>query len=245
MKKKFLTAAWKNLIMANYVVDPKALQPFVPEGTELDLWNGKCYVSLVGFMFLNTKIKGIPIPFHRNFEEVNLRFYVRYYENGEWKRGVTFLKEIVPKAAITFVANTIYGENYTTFPMKNRLEKNADGLLVEYSWKTKEGWNDLQVLADPNPQPLVAGSETEFITQHYWGYAMHGSHQTNEYQVEHPSWRIFNIKDYHINYLPSNFYGAPFDDVLKQKPDSIFMAEGSDIIVRDGQKLAIAATKNS
>lgn len=237
MKKIFLTAEWQNLIMANYAVDPKHLQPHLPYGTELDLWKGKCYVSLVGFMFKNVKIKGLPIPFHRQFEEVNLRFYVRYQDNGEWKRGVAFISEIVPKAAITFVANTVYGENYSTLPMKHRWEERANDRLIEYSWKTREGWNDLRVTTAKNPVPLVEGSEEQFITEHYWGYAANGVTKTTEYQVEHPSWRIFPVKDYQINYLPTNFYGEYFDNVVRQKPDSIFMAEGSEVIVRDGKRL--------
>src|SRR5215831_17486814 len=99
----FLRAEWRKLAIANYCVDKKALQKYVPGKTELDTWNGNCYVSLVGFMFLNTKLKGIAIPFHQNFEEVNLRIYVRYKDGHIWKRGVTFIKEIVPKYALSFV----------------------------------------------------------------------------------------------------------------------------------------------
>lgn len=237
MKKIFLTAEWENLIMANYAVDPKQLLPHVPHGTELDLWKGKCYVSLVGFMFTNVKIKGLSIPFHRNFEEVNLRFYVRYNNNGEWKRGAVFISEIVPKPAISFVANTVYGENYSTFPMKHRWEERANDRLIEYSWKTKEGWNDLQVITEKEAVPLIEGSEEQFITEHYWGYAANGVTKTIEYQVEHEPWRIFPVKDYQINYLPANFYGTYFDKIVRQQPDSIFMAEGSEVNVRDGKRL--------
>src|SRR5688572_6934416 len=113
----FLKAEWRKLIMFNYAVDPALLKPYVPPHTQLDLWNDTCYVSLVGFMFLNTRVKGIKIPFHINFEEINLRFYVKYDdpEMGP-KRGVVFIQEIVPKSMITWVANTLYREHYTTLP---------------------------------------------------------------------------------------------------------------------------------
>ena len=113
----FLKAEWRKLALANYAVDPSVLHRYVPAHTVLDSWNGTCYVSLVGFMFVNTRLLGFPIPFHRNFEEVNLRFYVRYQDKGEWKRGVVFIKEIVPRPALTFVANTIYKEHYQTLKM--------------------------------------------------------------------------------------------------------------------------------
>ncbi len=73
----FLTAEWRHLAMLNYEIDPVILRPFVPSGTELDSWNGKTYVSIVGFLFLKTRVRGLAIPFHQNFEEINLRFYVR------------------------------------------------------------------------------------------------------------------------------------------------------------------------
>jgi uncharacterized protein YqjF (DUF2071 family) len=68
----FLTAEWRHLAMLNYIIDPALLKPLVPAGTELDFWGGQTYVSMVGFLFLNTRVRGIPIPFHRNFEEINL-----------------------------------------------------------------------------------------------------------------------------------------------------------------------------
>jgi hypothetical protein len=106
MATTFLTAEWRKLALANYVIDPKILEKYVPKGTELDIWEGKCFVSLVGFRFLNTKVKGIKVPFHVNFDEVNLRFYVKYLDGNEWKRGVVFIKEIVPKPILSFVART-------------------------------------------------------------------------------------------------------------------------------------------
>lgn len=119
----FLKAEWRKLVLANYTIEPEILSKYVPFGTELDLWNGKCYVSLVGFMFLNTRLLGVKIPFHVNFEEVNLRFYVKRLDRDTWKRGVVFIKEIVPKPALTFVANTVYQENYETLPMQHRLAR--------------------------------------------------------------------------------------------------------------------------
>jgi uncharacterized protein len=90
----FLYAEWRKLALFNYTIAPEALQPFMPYGTELDLWNGKCYISLIGFMFKNTRVLGLPIPGHINFEEVNLRFYVKRKVNGEWRRGVVFILRV-------------------------------------------------------------------------------------------------------------------------------------------------------
>lgn len=128
----FLEAEWRKLIMMNYVVDPALLQDYLPHHTELDLWHNQCYVSLIGFMFLDTRMKGFRIPFHINFEEVNLRFYVRYRSKNEWKRGVVFIKEIVPRRALSFVANWLYKENYVALKMKHEWHITEKEIEVSY-----------------------------------------------------------------------------------------------------------------
>ena len=235
MASTFLQAEWRKLAMANYAVDQKLLQPFLPAKTEIDLWNGTCYVSLVGFMFLNTVIKGFKIPFHTNFEEVNLRFYVRYNDNGEWKRGVVFIKEIVPKPALTFVANTIYKENYETMPMAHSWEARDNTLNVEYRWKKKR-WNSLYVIASAEPSKIENGSEEEFITEHYWGYTKIND-KTSEYGVEHPKWEVYKMKDYSIDVDFGDVYGKQFEFLKSEKPLSVFLAEGSEIYVKSGRKI--------
>jgi uncharacterized protein YqjF (DUF2071 family) len=112
--------------MLNFEIDPAILSRRVPPGTELDLWNGRAYVSLIGFRFLQTRLLGIPIPFHRDFSEVNLRFYVRRQTASSWKRGVVFIREIVPVPAVTFVARWVYNENYITLPMRHQIELPLD-----------------------------------------------------------------------------------------------------------------------
>ncbi|MEO6758198.1 MAG: DUF2071 domain-containing protein, partial [Saprospiraceae bacterium] len=185
MSTPFLTAEWRKLIMANYVVPASLLEPHLPYGTELDTWEGECYVSLVAFMFLKTKVLGIPFPLHRDFEEVNLRFYVRHFDGREWKRGVVFISEIVPKPAIVWVANTIYGESYSSCRMRHTWLMEPDHFKVGYDWKNYSGgaWNRISVEANPQPSPLQAGSAAEFITEHYWGYAKRGPSRTFEYAV--------------------------------------------------------------
>src|SRR5271170_1683017 len=164
MASTFLTAEWRKLIMANYVVAEELLQPYLPIGTELDKYDGRCYVSLVGFLFQNTRLKSVPIPFHRTFEEVNLRFYVQHTKStGERRRGVVFISELVPRFALSLVANTIYGENYATVPVRHHWEKNAEQRSVSYRWRHKSRWNELQVKAAVRPQAIVANSAEEFF----------------------------------------------------------------------------------
>lgn len=235
----FLTAEWRKLAMANYEVDPAVLQKYIPAGTELDFWNGTCYVSLVGFMFVNTRVLGIPIPFHRNFEEVNLRFYVRYKEKEEWKRGVVFIKEIVPKPAITFVANTLYKEHYQTMKMSHDWQHQEDHLTVWYAWMRRGEANSFMVKTGAKPRTIEAGSEAEFITEHYWGYTRASATSTFAYEVRHPRWEVYDVMSYDIQVNFRSVYGDEFAGLGEMQPQSVMLAEGSEISVESKSSLLL------
>jgi uncharacterized protein YqjF (DUF2071 family) len=233
----FLRAEWRKLILANYIIDKEVLLKYVPAGTELDLWNGNCYVSMVGFMFKNTKLLGVKIPFHSNFEEVNLRFYVKRFDNGEWKRGVVFIKEIVPKRALTFVANTIYKENYETLPMKHSWTLVNGEQTIGYKWKKDGLWYSLSVQSSMERSMIDPRSEEEFIAEHYWGYAQVNSKKTNEYEVTHPKWEVYEVNDYKVDVDFKAVYGSDFEMLNNSKPTSVILAEGSKITVENKKSI--------
>lgn len=233
----FLNAQWKNLALINFEIDPKILKKHLPIGTEIDFWNNKCYVSLVAFMFNDTKVLGVKIPFHINFEEVNLRFYVKRFENGQWKRGVVFIKEIVPKRAITFIANTLYHEHYETQKMKHAITENAVSKTFTYQWEKDNQWNSIQLETKLNPTQIELNSEAEFITEHYFGYTKYNENTTFEYEVTHPRWEQLIVIDYKIDVDFENNYGKEFAFLSNSKPLSVFLAKGSKITVENKRKL--------
>ena len=211
------------------------LQPFLPPGTELDYWEGRSYLSLVGFLFRNTRLKGLRIPFHTNFEEVNLRsFYVRYRSRTPPVSGEGasfFLSEIVPKPAPAFIANRFYQEHYRCMPMRHDVHQTEEALTVQYEWKNG-GWNSLCVVADTEPAHQDPSSIDAFITEHYFGYTRIDARQTGEYRVEHPVWHTYPVQGFEIKVDFRGLYGPSFAFLEEgAKPDSvlIFLAEGSDI----------------
>ena len=233
--RKFLTARWQDLIMANYAVDPSLLAPRVPRGTDLDLQDGKCFVSLVGFMFLDTRILGLPIPFHVNFEEVNLRFYNKREADGETRRAVCFVKEIVPRFAIATVARVVYGEPYQCWSMGHtRTETN-----VSYSWKKADCKNHLEVDIGENLGVPNSGSHGEFIIEHYWGYTDRGGGRVDEYKVEHPKWELFSVKNEQIDVDFGGTYGDEFAFLADEKPYSVLLAKGSEVAVYKGKRISV------
>ena len=225
--------------MVNYEVAPALLLPFVPEGTELDCWRGKVFVSLVGFRFLKTRLRGfLPIPLHSNFDEVNLRFYVRREAGGEVRRGVVFVREIVPRWAIAYVARTFYNENYVALPMAHEIRPvGSSRLRVKYRWRSGKTWSGISVETDGAPEIPGAGSVEQFITEHYWGYAAQTDGRSMEYRVTHPSWKVWQVRQSSFEGDAEKTYGKDFAEVLTGKPHSAFLAEGSPVNVMRGRRL--------
>jgi uncharacterized protein len=235
--KIFLTAQWRDLVMLNYEVDPALLERFVPSGTELDLWKGQAFLSLVGFRFLNAKVLGISFPFHCNFEEVNLRLYVQRRDKLVHKRGVVFIREIVPRWAIATVARTLYNENYVSLPMEQRTSTDDSGRALSYAWKAGKRWNRIRLTVKGDfvlPEP---GSQEQFITEHYWGYARQRDGGCVEYQVAHPPWMVWAALDASLEGETEQLYGQELAAVLRQRPSSAFLADGSKVTVYKGRRL--------
>ena len=216
--------------MLNFVVDPQVVAPLVPPGTEIDFENGNTFVSVVGFLFLDTRLLGLPIPLHRDFEEVNLRFYVRKKSADTWRRGVVFVRELVPKRALATIARVFYGEPYLAIPMSHDIEHRDGKLKVEYSWKRGRKTESIKMSANGEAQAIPAGSHAEFITEHYWGYtSFRGG--CSEYRVEHPRWKVWHAETFEFKADVATLYGEKFVEPLSVPPHSAFIAEGSPIQV--------------
>lgn len=239
-KFPFLTADWRYLLMLNYEVPAEVLAPYLPACTTLDLWEGKALVSVIGFLFRKTRVLGIPVPFHRNFEEVNLRFYVRREmgEGQEDRRGVVFIKELVPKRMVARLANLLYGEHYQATPMRHTIEQKDGRLrpngLVEYGWRWRGRLQRLGGLASGNPIALETGSEAAFVIEHYWGYTKRGERTTGEYRVAHPRWQIWQVDQPYLLCDVRSVYGSDFEPYLRNRPRSAFLADGSGVAVYPG-----------
>lgn len=230
----FLRAEWRSLVMANFEVDPRVLAPFVPAGTELDAWRGRTLASVVGFRFLATRVLGVRVPFHADFDEVNLRFYVRRVQGGELRRAVVFLQEIVPRRAIAWVARTLYGEPYVALPMRHAVALPG---TTSYEWRRAGRWERVAATTAAPPAPIASGSEEEFITEHYWGCTRRRDGTTLEYQVEHPRWNVARATAAELDADVATLWGGPFAAHLRGRPSSAFVADGSEVVVRRGRPL--------
>lgn len=232
MTDNFLSARWENLIMANYAVNPEVLKGYLPNGVELDFYDNKTYVSLVGFMFKKTSLFNIPIPFLGTFEEINLRFYVKKVEGKVIKRGVVFINETVPYKFVAWLANKLYKEHYIAIPTKNEITTTILSKKIKYQWKINKEWNHIAVNTSSEKEQMLPGSIEEFVFEHYYGYTKINNQLSQEYKVNHPRWEVNKVKDYSIHCNFQSMYGKDFSFLNNHQPDSVIIAEGSPVTVK-------------
>lgn len=225
----FLKATWEEIIMANYEIDPEILVSFLPKGVELDFFEGKCYISLVGFMFKNTKLFNVPIPFFGNFEEINLRFYVKRREGNTYKRGVVFINETIPYPIVAWVANKLYNEHYAVVPTQHKIFRDKEVKTVQFEWLKNNKWNSIWVKSEIVSTKMEANSLENFIYEHYFGYTKTAKNETEEYKLQHPSWKISMVLDYKIDCDFEVMYGKPFSVLNQTTPVAVFIADGSAV----------------
>jgi hypothetical protein len=241
--RTFLTAEWRYLAMLTFETEAALLRPFVPRGTELDTHDGRALLSLVGFRFLRTRILGCRVPFHQDFDEVNLRFYVRREAQGELRRGVTFIREIVPRRLITFVACSAYNEPYVTLRMHSDVPAApvaAPG-RIRYAWRGSAGWQSLALTAIGAPRLPDHGTEHAFISEHHWGYTRQRDGSTLEYRVEHDPWRLWVGADAAVPGDTVALHGGVLARSLSTEATSAFLAEGSSVTVTRPRRLGAAS----
>lgn len=234
---KPLTCQWKKLAFANYIASPEILQQYLPSHTELDYLNGKCFVSLVGFQFKNVEIAGIKVPGFTNFEEVNLRTYVRYFDGQKWRHGTVFISEIADRKLLSLLANSLFHESYRTMPTKHTQEEKENAYNFGYQWKFKNSWQSMEVKTGKNLIPVQENSDDYYFTHRLWGYGKHSEKVTNEYKISHPVWPVYEVKNYAINVDFTMLFGSQFSHLSGTAPYSVILAEGSEVIIEGSKKV--------
>jgi uncharacterized protein YqjF (DUF2071 family) len=236
----FLEAEWRYLAMAHYRVERELLTRFVPSGTELDEWSGRTHVTLVAFRFLRTRILGIGVPGHRNFDEINLRLYVRRRVDGEIRRGVVFIKDIVAVPGVALAARLTYNEKYELHQTRSKVPRTpgAPPDRLRYEWRSGSGWNRLAMAAGDGPFVATPGSEEHFVTDRPWGYTRQRDGGTIEYRVAHPPWRLWRAVEVEARVHATELYGPEFEPVLGGEPDLSIVAEGSPVSISSPSRIA-------
>ena len=231
-----LSAEWRDLVMISYEVDPVILGPLVPAGTSLDFYEGQALVTLVGLRFLHTRVAGIPVPLHQDFEQVNFRFYVWRQTEAETRRGVVFIKEIVPSLSMTLSARFLLNEKFVTAPMRHEVTGGELG-WASYEWQLNDRWNQVAARRNGPSGPAAPHSLEAFIKDRPWGYSRQRDESTLELEVEHPPWDIWPAADPTVDCEVSAVFGSQFVTALSRPPVLVFIAVGSETVVHRGQSI--------
>jgi uncharacterized protein YqjF (DUF2071 family) len=236
-KRPFLTARWEHLAMLNWEVPESLVQPYLPAGVEVDRFDGKCLASLVGLRFFDTKVFGFHFPFHTNFTEINLRFYVRRKASDGVRRGVVFVRELVPRFWIALIARVFYNEQYRCVPIGDEIRESNGCMSAAYRWKSGGRWSEFAARSTSDLHEMSEGTREFFIAEHYVGYTRQRDGSTLEYTLTHPAWRIWSSCEVDLSWDPALTYGPAWGSVLARKPDFAFIAEGSPVAVFPGVRI--------
>ncbi|HET8854857.1 MAG TPA: DUF2071 domain-containing protein [Salinimicrobium sp.] len=232
-----LTCHWRNLAFANYIISPEILEKYLPSYTKIDYFDRKCYVSLVGFQFKDIEIAGVKIPFYTDFEEINLRFYVKRFDGTTWRKGTVFISEIADKSVLKILANSFLHEKYQTLKTKQEVKENSDFIETGYSWKAGRNWQSIEMIGENSPKLVAEGTEPHFIMDRPWGYQKYDALTTNEYEVSHPQWKILPVSTFDINVDFKESFGSAFSILNGILPHSVILAEGSLVSVKGMNKI--------
>lgn len=225
-----MTADWSAVVGVTYAADEARLAPYLPAGAEIDHLDGAARVSLVAFVFRRTRVRGIAIPGHVRFPEINLRFYVRY--GGE--RAVVFIREFVPRPAIALTAKLLYNEPYRTIRMREQLiapDRSQDGRFGVRHRFGRRLANRVEAWAAPAAALPDPGSAAYWLTHHDLGLGRTRDGSTSTYRVEHPVWALHEVEAFTVDVDFAALYGEAWGCLSAAEPSHVTLARGSNVRV--------------
>jgi uncharacterized protein YqjF (DUF2071 family) len=229
MQSPFLTARWSNLAIITYDVDPDLLNDYLPPDCVLDTIDGRGFVSLVAFDFLDTCVLDVAWPGFVNFPEINLRFYVR--GPGD-RRGVSFIRELVPQRSVAQIARSIYNEPYFAVPMTSVINIASGRITTTHVAQFAGRANTIRVSGSTDTIRPAETSREHFFKEHSWGYGTSRDRRLITYEVRHPIWSVY--RDPRIDSLDWDFvgvYGSTWEFLQNAEPYSLLFAVGSEVAV--------------
>jgi uncharacterized protein YqjF (DUF2071 family) len=222
----FLTAEWHHVLGVTYAADAQLLEPHLPRGAQIDELDGSPRVSLVAFGFRHTRVRGIPVPGHIAFPEINLRFYVRLA--GE--RAVVFIREYVPRPAISLVAKLAYNEPYRTTRMEHVVTAARDAVHVRHRFGPRKA-SRLEAIASLDGRLPEEGSPEHWLTHHHLGVGRTRDGRARSYRVEHELWALHDVLTLNVEVDFGTLYGPEWACLATTEPSHVTLAAGSQVRV--------------
>ena len=229
--RPFLTARWADLCLFNYEVPEGLIASRLPRGFTLDRWEGRAFVSVVAFRFLETRVMGVRWPGLVDFPEVNLRFYA---VAPDGRRGVVFVREYVPQRLIGWVARAVYNEPYAAAPMTMGVSERDGVRSLAYTIGKVGALGTIRAEVDSAATTPALESAEHHFKEHRWGFGRAHSGRPLVYEVRHPVWRTYAVRAARCEIDWPRLYGEAWGVMRGVEPDSVVVAEGSGVEVFGG-----------
>ncbi len=225
--RPFLSARWSYLSLFTFAVPPAVLEPRLPPGVALDTRDGQAFVSVVGLDFEETRVLGVGWPGYRAFADVNFRFYARAGE----RRGVVFIREIVPHRLISLLARWLYGEPFRSADVRSHVSEEGPLLLVERTFEIEGRKNVLRARAERAPFTPGPDSLEHFLKERAWGFSRSRAGHAEAFEVRHPVWECLLVRDFALELDWATVYGPEWSFLQGAAPASVALAVGSEVSV--------------
>ena len=227
--KLSLATEFRKVALINYIVPPEILDKYLPKHTEPDLYNGNCYISLVGFHVHNLKLNDIKLPVIKDFEEIDLQIYVKRFNGASWVKGVVVISRIFEQPGLTVLTNTIFKTNYNSYPTRGEVKQTEEQLEVKYSWEYKDISQSFSVISSHLAAPYDKNSEAAFLLDRPFGFIKAGEEETYQYTINHASWHLYTVEEYSVDVDFSRQFDPTFNILNSRVPQSVMLTEGSSV----------------
>ena len=204
---------WNNALFLHWEVELKELEKFVPKELEIDLFEGKPWISVVAFTMEKIRPKNLPsFPPVSYFDEINIRTYIK----SNNKTGVYFLSIEGGKKLACIVAKKM-----SQLPYRYSKIKRTKNKFESYNSEFNDSLNIQFAIG----KEIKEKTELDkWLTERY-ALFQDTEYSINEFEIHHSEWPI-NEVDLHKADLNYN----RFDKLIKDKPNKIQYSKGVKVI---------------
>ncbi|MEM8913796.1 MAG: DUF2071 domain-containing protein [Planctomycetota bacterium] len=180
---------WSDLLFAHWPIQPDIIARLLPDGMQLDTYDGLAWVGVVPFTMSGVSPRCCPsVPGLSRFLELNLRTYVKVNQ----KPGVWFFSLDAASRFAVRLARATFNLPYMDASMS--LERPTDELVRYCSRRTHDGEPAAEFAAsyhrDGDFRTAVPNSLEFWLTARYCLYSVDRMGRIYRGEIDHPPWLV-------------------------------------------------------
>ena len=182
-----MTMRWHDLLFLHWPVRPELIRPLIPEGLELETFDGSAWIGIVPFRMTGVRPRYVPEVAALAFPELNVRTYVwTPGRSGVWFFSLDAANRIAVRAARSFYGlpyydaqMTVRSERETVHYQSSRLEKTPAAAEFDASYRP----------VGPVYRSAL-GTIDRWLTDRYCLYAVDRSGRLAYAEIHHAPWPL-------------------------------------------------------